>query len=178
MSTSYYKEVMSFEPKHLIRVLPILLVLPLLLFCGCNDNTHPGAIGRQAPDFVIHNGAETVSLAQDRGHIVVLNFWASWCPPCLEEFPSLIALQKELPQIRVIAVSFDTNPQAYDQFLLQNRIVGITTAIDPTGRTNRSFGTTRPPETYIINRKGVIVSKFIGPQNWTSPAMVNYLKAL
>lgn len=169
---------MLLEPKRLLRALPVLMVLPLLLLCGCNDNTHPGAIGRKAPEFVIHNGAETVDLAQYRGHIVVLNFWASWCPPCLEEFPSMIELQKQLPQIRVIAVSFDTNPQAYDQFLLQNHITGIITAIDPTQKTNRSFGTTRPPETYIINRKGIIVSKFIGPQNWTDPSMVNYLKAL
>jgi len=164
------------------QALPALLVLPLVLVCvlagGCNDNTHPGAIGHPAPNFTIHNGAETVSLKQYRGHVVVLNFWASWCPPCLEEFPSLIKLQQEMPDIRVVAVSFDTDKQAYDQYLLQNRIGGITTAIDPTQKTNRKFGTTRPPETYIINRKGVIVRKFIGPQDWTSPEIVNYLKAL
>ncbi len=161
------------------RALPALLVLPLLLLaCGCNDNTHPGAIGHRAPNFTIHNGAETVSLKQYRGHVVVLNFWASWCPPCLEEFPSLIQLQQEMPDIRVLAISFDTDQQAYDQYLLQNRIGGIVTAIDPTQKTNLEFGTTRPPETYIINRKGVVVRKFIGPQNWTSPEIVNYLKAL
>lgn len=156
--------------------LPVLAILPLLLVAGCNDNTRPGSIGRVAPAFTLHNGAETVSLKQDRGHIVVLNFWASWCPPCLEEFPSLIQLQQDMPNIRVVAISFDTDPQAYQQYLVENHITGITTAVDPTGHTNKEFGTTRPPESYIINRKGVIVRKIIGPINWTSPEMLNYLK--
>lgn len=157
-------------------LLPALAVLPLLVFAGCNDNSHPGSIGRKAPGFTLHHGAQTVSLQQDRGHVVVLNFWASWCPPCLEEFPSLIQLQQDMPNIRVVAVSFDTDKQAYDEYLLENHITGITTAVDPTGHTNLEYGTKRPPESYIINQKGIIVRKIIGPINWTSPEMLNYLK--
>lgn len=156
--------------------LPVLAILPLLVVAGCNNNPHPGSIGRVAPAFTLRNGAETVSLKQYRGHIVVLNFWASWCPPCLEEFPSLMQLQHDMPNIRVVAISFDTDTHAYDRFLVQNHITGIITAVDPTGHTNREFGTTRPPESYIINRKGVIVRKVIGPINWTSPEMLYYLK--
>lgn len=161
---------------RLRRWLPVLAILPLFVFAGCNDNPHPSSIGRVAPSFTLHNGAKTVSLAQDRGHIVVLNFWASWCPPCLEEFPSLMQLQKDMPNIRVVAISFDKNTQAYKNFLVQNHITGITTAVDPTGHTNLEYGTKRPPESYIINRKGIIVRRIIGPIDWTSPSMINYLK--
>lgn len=160
------------------RLLPLLLVLPLVFSAGCNNNPHPSAVGRVAPAFTIHNGAKTVSLKQFRGHVVVLNFWASWCPPCLEEFPSLMQLQKDLPNIRVVAVSFDKSKTAYQKFLVQNHIKGIVTAVDPSGHTNLEYGTHRPPETYIISPKGVIERKVIGPVNWTSSEMINYLKNL
>ncbi len=165
----------------LTRAAALLVLVPLaccLLATGCNRTGHPGSIGRVAPDFVIHNGDKTVSLKQYRGKIVVLNFWASWCPPCLEEFPSLMQLQKEMPNIVVVAVSFDTDPQAYRQFLIDNHIQGIVTAVDPSQKTNLSFGTRRPPESYIIDRKGIIRRKVIGPINWTDPEMVNFLKNL
>ena len=119
-----------------------------------------------------------MTLRQYRGKIVVLNFWASWCPPCLEEFPSLIQLQRQMPNLVVLAVSFDTDPQAYRQYLIDNHIGGITTVLDTSQESNHAFDTTRPPETYIIDPHGIVRRKFIGPQNWTSPEIVNYLKNL
>lgn len=110
---------------------------------------------------------------------MVLNFWASWCPPCLEEFPSLEALQQAMPGITVLAVAFDTSPQAYMHFLQQHHIT-VRTELDTTGRSNRAYGTTMPPETYILDRNGVVRRKFIGvPQlGWTDPEIESYLRAL
>jgi thiol-disulfide isomerase/thioredoxin len=150
----------------------------VLCLSGCNRTSHPAQVGEHAPNIVIHDAAQTVSLKQYRGKIVVLNFWASWCPPCLEEFPSLIQLQQQMPNIVVLAVSFDTDPQAYRQYLIDNHIAGITTILDLSQQSNHAFDTTRPPETYIIDRKGVIRRKFIGPQNWITPEIVDYLKNL
>ncbi len=133
-------------------------------------------MGEIAPNITIHDGAQSVSLRQYRGRIVILNFWASWCPPCLEEFPSLMQLQRQMPNIVVLAVSFDTDASAYRQYLLDNHIVGITTAVDPSQKSNLAFNTTRPPETYLIDRRGIIRRKFIGPQDWTSPEILNYLR--
>ena len=127
---------------------------------------------------MIHDGAQTVSLNQYRGKIVVLNFWASWCPPCLEEFPSLIDLQRRMPNVAVLAVSFDTDANAYRQYLTDNHIAGITTILDLSQQSNHSFDTTRPPESYIIDRRGIVVRKFIGAQDWTSPEIMNYLRNL
>ncbi|TCK75687.1 TlpA family protein disulfide reductase [Acidipila rosea] len=153
-------------------------LLAIGITSGCNDRgDHPSQIGKPAPGFAITNGAKTLRLHDYRGKVVVLNFWASWCPPCLEEFPSLTALQREMPQIAVLAVSFDTDAEAYRQYLVDNHI-DLTVAIDQSQRSNLAYGTTRPPETYIIDRHGVIRRKFIGPQDWTSPEIVGYLKGL
>ena len=145
---------------------------------SCNRSSHPAQVGERAPAIVIRDGAQTVSLKQYRGKVVVLNFWASWCPPCLEEFPSLMQLQRDLPSVVVLAVSFDTDANAYRQYLVDNHITGITTVIDLSQQSNLAFDTTRPPETYIIDRRGVIRRKFIGAQDWTNPEILNYLRNL
>jgi cytochrome c biogenesis protein CcmG, thiol:disulfide interchange protein DsbE len=159
---------------------PCVFCLALLLIAatGCNRNDRPSQIGEQAPGFTIHDGSQTVSLSQFRGKTVVLNFWASWCPPCLEEFPSLIQLQRQMPSIVVLAVSFDQDASAYRQYLTDNHINGITTILDLSQKSNLAYGTTRPPETYIIDASGTIRRKFIGAQDWTSPEIVNYLQHL
>ncbi|MGA8108899.1 MAG: TlpA disulfide reductase family protein, partial [Acidobacteriaceae bacterium] len=101
-----------------------------MLLSGCNRTSHPAQVGERAPNMAVHDGAQNVSLRQYRGKIVVLNFWASWCPPCLEEFPSLIQLQKDMPNVVVLAVSFDTDVNAYQQYLTDNHITGIVTVVD------------------------------------------------
>jgi len=145
---------------------------------SCNRTAHPAQVGERAPNIVIRDGAQTVSLRAYRGKTVVLNFWASWCPPCLEEFPSLMQLQRDMPNVVVLAVSFDTDAAAYRQYLVDNHITGITTIIDLSQKSNLAFDTTRPPETYIIDGHGIIRRKFIGAQDWTSPEIVNYLRNL
>jgi cytochrome c biogenesis protein CcmG/thiol:disulfide interchange protein DsbE len=155
-----------------------LLPLVCCLLQGCNRTSHPAQVGEHAPAITIRDGAQTVSLKEYRGKTVVLNFWASWCPPCLEEFPSLMQLQRDMPNVVVLAVSFDTDANAYRQYLSDNHITGITTILDLSQQSNHSFDTTRPPETYIIDRRGVIRRKFIGAQNWTNPEILNYLRNL
>lgn len=130
-----------------------------------------------APDFTIHDQGQTVSLDEYRGKTVVLNFWASWCAPCIEEIPSLINLQKQMPQIVVVAVDFNDEESSYRQFITDNHI-DLLTVRDDTQKSNLAFGTTRPPETYIIDAKGRIRRKFIGPQDWTSSEIENYLRNL
>jgi peroxiredoxin len=145
---------------------------------GCNRGGFPNQVGSSAPNFTIHDGAQSVSLAQYRGKIVVLNFWASWCPPCLEEFPSLEQLQQQVPNLVVLAVSFDTDADAYHQYLTDNHLTNMTIVLDTSQRSNLAFGTSRPPETYIIDRKGMIRRKFIGAQDWNTPEIQDYLRSL
>jgi cytochrome c biogenesis protein CcmG, thiol:disulfide interchange protein DsbE len=148
------------------------------VLCSCNRSSHPAQVGEKAPAIVIHDGPQTVALRDYRGKTVVLNFWASWCAPCAEEFPSLVQLQRQMPQVAVLAVAFDTDEPSYRQYLVDNNLSGLLTIDDIANASNQAFDTARPPETYVIDRKGVIRRKFIGPQDWTTPEIVNYLHNL
>jgi cytochrome c biogenesis protein CcmG/thiol:disulfide interchange protein DsbE len=108
---------------------------------------------------------------------VVLNFWATWCPPCLQELPALIALQHRMPQVVVLAVSTDEDQDAYRQFVTENHMDFLTVR-DGKQQSNALYGTFRYPETYIIDQRGILRRKFVGPQNWVSPEILGYLNGL
>lgn len=144
---------------------------------GCDRGEHPGNIGKPAPQFVMSDGAATVDLAKLRGHIVVLNLWASWCAPCVEELPSLLELQRRMPQLAVVGVSIDQDPDVYRQFLVRHH-VDLTTVRDADQKVNALYGTVQIPETYIIDREGLIRRKLVGAQDWTSPEITSYLAKL
>ena len=157
----------------------IALIATLALCAtGCNTGAYPTDINRPAPNFTIHDGNQTVSLAQYRGKIVVLNFWASWCVYCAAEWPSLEQLQNQVPDLVVLAVAFDSDPADYRQYVIDNQLHNMTVILDPTDKSNLSFGTTRPPETYIIDKKGIIRRRFIGAQDWSTPEIQSYLRSL
>jgi cytochrome c biogenesis protein CcmG/thiol:disulfide interchange protein DsbE len=159
---------------------PIVLTAALafaLLPCGCDRGDHPQQLNTAAPTFTLSDGQHSIDLAHLRGHVVLLNFWASWCAPCLEELPSLEALHQQLPQLDMVGISIDDDRAAYEVFL-QAHHVDFLTVIDPDQRVNALYGTFRPPETYVIDKNGVIRRKFIGPQAWTSPEILDYLRKL
>jgi thiol-disulfide isomerase/thioredoxin len=153
------------------------LGLAAALLAGCDRGSHPGQLGQVAPTFAVSDGTQSVDLAKLRGRVVVLNFWASWCGPCLEELPSLTAMQRDLPQIQVVTVSMDDDPEAYRSFLARYNVKLLSVLDGPNG-SNALYGTFRPPETYVIDKSGIIRRKLIGPQDWTSPEIVNFLKKL
>jgi thiol-disulfide isomerase/thioredoxin len=148
-----------------------------MMLCGCDRNTTPSQIGRPAPVFHVSDGRSSVDLASLRGRVVVLNFWASWCAPCLEELPSLEALHHQLPQVVVLAVSTDDDSVAYQTFLQRNH-VDLMTVDDAAQTSNALYGTFRYPETYIIDKNGIVRRKLIGPQEFSSAEMVEYLRRL
>jgi len=155
---------------------PAALFCLLFLLC-CNSGSHPPRIGSAAPDFTITDSQRTVSLQQFRGKPLVLNFWATWCPPCVEEMPSLVQLHKLLgDQVTILAVSEDADDSAYKQFIRDHNIDLLT--VRDQHHTNEIYGTFKYPETFIIDRNGKIVRKFIGATDWTSPDIVEYLKKL
>lgn len=144
---------------------------------GCDRGDHPDRLDRPAPLFTITDGTESIDLAKLRGKVVVLNLWATWCAPCVQELPSLLALQKVMPQLAVVGVSMDTEEGVYRQFL-QKHDVTLTTVRDGDGRINSLYGTVQIPETYVIDRQGMLRRKFVSEQNWTSPEIEQYLGSL
>src|SRR5262245_1107420 len=135
-------------------------------------------IGSMAPDFTVQDSDRTVTLREFRGKLVVLNFWATFCKPCVDEMPSLVQLQKNMgPDVTVVAVSQDPDESNYRRFL-QTYHIDFLTVRDPKARTSALYGTTGIPETFIIDRSGVIRRIMIGPQDWSSQEMIEYLKKL
>ena len=148
----------------------------LLPVVGCDRGQHPRELGKTAPAFTLHDGAQTISLSQYRGRVVLLNFWASWCAPCIDELPSLIALHRRLPELAILGVSIDSDSQAYRNFLASYR-VDFPTIRDPSQGTMHRYGTVQIPESYLIDRSGHIVRKYVSEQNWTDPEVLATLTA-
>jgi cytochrome c biogenesis protein CcmG, thiol:disulfide interchange protein DsbE len=159
----------------------------LFALTGCYSHSKPSSIGTPAPDFTIKDSDRSVTLSQLRGKIVVLNFWATWCLPCVDEMPSLEQLQKKLQgsDITILAVSVDDDADDYHRFLRQHGI-DLLTVRESGQKTDRGviapvssrYGTFKVPETYIIDRSGVIRRKFIGEVNWGQPEIMEYLSRL
>jgi len=149
----------------------------LLSAPGCNRGAHPAQVGKAAPDFTVADGATKIHLADYRGHVVLLNFWASWCAPCISELPSLLDLHHDQPDLAVLAVSIDEDADAYSHFLVRQH-VDLITVRDPAQKAAGLFHTDMWPETYAIDRKGVIRRKFVGATDWSNPEIRAYLRTL
>jgi peroxiredoxin len=159
---------------------PALLTMVLLLgLFGCYSGSRPPRVGEAAPDFSIQDSSKTVALHDLKGDVVVLNFWATWCGPCVEEVPSLVAMQRELKDkgVKVLAVSIDIDQKAYEKFL-RDHGVDLLTVRDPDQKASTIYGSFKWPETYIIDRKGIVRRKFIGPVDWTHPEIQSYIAGL
>jgi len=156
-------------------VIPVVLAAALT---GCNDQPRLPLIGLQAPDFTVQDTDHKVRLNDLKGKIVILNFWTSWCEPCIVEMPSLKQLQKQMvSRVTVLAVSTDEDAAAYHRFLQQYNI-DFLTVNDRNKLSSDLYHTTGQPETFIIDPSGVVRRKFIGPVDWTSPQIVDYLQKL
>jgi peroxiredoxin len=158
--------------------LPLILAL-LAAFSACYSGSRPPHIGSAAPDFTVADSDRSLKLSDFRGQIVVLNFWATWCPPCVEEMPSLVEMQRRMKAkgITVVAVSVDVDQGAYNQFLKDHN-VDLLTVRDAAHKSNTLYGTFKFPETYIIDRNGVMRRKFIGAIDWTAPDITDFLSKL
>jgi len=170
---------MHLHPPHrMAKPKLMLLALLMLAFVGCQRGSQPEMVGRAAPDFTVRDSGRTVALHDFRGKVVVLNFWATWCPPCVEEMPSLVAMQSKMKgSVTVLAVSLDVDESAYRRFLKDHGI-DLLTVRDPDKKSSELYGTFVYPETYIIDAKGVLRRKFIGPVDWSRPEMIEYLQKL
>ena len=135
--------------------------------------------GKPALDFPLTLGGKSERLSDLKGKIVVLNFWATWCPPCVEETPSLNRLQKYIDSRggMILGVSVDEDGAAYEKFLKDQSVV-FSTYRDATKKSAADYGTTLYPETYVIDRHGRIARKFVGAQQWDSPEMLAYFDAI
>jgi thiol-disulfide isomerase/thioredoxin len=121
-----------------------------------------------------------VSLSDYRGKVVFLNIWATWCPPCREEMPSMEKLYRELrgEGFEILAVSIDAlGAKAVAPFMKEYRL-SFPALLDPEGTVQQLYGTTGIPESFIIDKKGIIAEKIIGARNWATPEVIRFFRNL
>jgi peroxiredoxin len=140
----------------------------------------PAALaGKPAPDFKLPDASgKTVSLSEQRGHPVMVNFWATWCPPCVEEVPSLEDMARTIDgtDMRMLAVSVDDGWDPIRKFFVKGTKIGV--LLDESHQVPRTFGTEKYPETFFVDASGQIRYYFINKRNWSKPEAVACLESL
>lgn len=136
-------------------------VVPL---AGCNKAGKPGP-GDIAPEFVLESlGGQVRKLSNYRGKLVLVNLWATWCPPCIEELPVLDRLAVDYADkgLVVLGVAGDEDTQAVRDFVAKSP-VHFEVLLDPNGAIGTQYGITGYPETFFVDRDGRLREKIIGP---------------
>jgi peroxiredoxin len=155
--------------------------------CSAPCLLHPDYMGaeRRAPNFALKDlRGNTVRLDELRGKVVVLNFWSKTCGPCLEEMPELAELTKivrDRPDVAVVAVSVDEGPEDVRPTLktVLREDPPFAVLFDPDSKVvGDKYGTHLYPETWFIDKGGVIRARFDGAREWNSALVVNYIDAL
>ena len=165
------------------RVLPVLigvLVVALIAVVAESTTERIVEVGDTAPGFaLVTDNGQRLTRSQFGGQLLVLNFWATWCVPCIQELPSLNQFQKQFASsgVVVLGVSVDQNERVYQQFLKR---AGVTfrTSRDPQADVSSRYGTFKYPETYVIDRNGKVVQKHIGPRDWMDQRLLAEIKSL
>ena len=151
------------------------LVALALLLSGCQSGS------KTAPDFVAQDlQGQAVRLSAQRGKVVFLNFWATWCPPCRAEMPSMEALSKKFAaeDFVMLAISEDDGGAPVVKKFVDEMRLTFPILVSPTGEIGRSYGVYGYPETFLIDREGRQVARFIGPRDWRDPSFERDLRTL
>lgn len=168
-----------------ILFLSIACLFLFLTSCTKSDTPKKGVAAVEkspAPDVLVKSLSDgsSLKLSDLKGKVVLLNFWATWCPPCREEIPSMMKLNSIMAgkQFQMVAVSVDEGGKpAIDSFFKETGF-SLPTYLDESGASVKSYGTTGVPESFIIDKQGILVKKVIGGFAWDSPEAVSFLEDL
>lgn len=175
-----------------MRKIVIALLLAAALLPACSKEKQPAksapaaapvtkaAEGGAAPDFTVKDlDGKDVKLSELKGSVVLVNFWATWCPPCREEIPSMMKLNRAMngKAFRMLAISIDEGGKdAVVKFFKGNR--DLPTYLDTDGKISQLYGTTGVPETFVVDKQGVIQKKIVGGMDWGSAEVAAYMDEL
>jgi len=167
-----------------MRVKPLLffsligLLAALAIYSGGGGTIEIGAV---TPDFELKGpDGEFVRLSDFRGKFVFLNFWATWCKPCVDEMPAMMTLNEALKDrdFQMLAVSVDTNWEAIEEFYAQYEL-NLPTLLDPAQAVSRGrYKATGFPETFLIDQEGYLQRRVIGPQRWADPRVIAQIEEM
>ena len=171
----------------------VLLILGIVLMGGVvyfssSSSSRPSvaavksvAVGDVAPDFQLEDVAgNKVSLSRLRGKIVLVNFWATWCPPCREEMPSMEKLNAALAgdDFVMLAVNAEADGRTVVPEFLAKTQYTFSILYDDKGVVQKRYGVYKFPESFVILKDGSVGEKIIGPLDWASPKSIAYFKKL
>lgn len=170
-------------------ILGVLISGAVAVFFLLRQGENPAATGQPpvvsvnlpAPDFSLPllDGRKT-RLSDHGGRVVLLNIWATWCPPCLSEMPSMEKLYQKFreAEFEILAVSIDAMGTDVVAPFIRNHNLSFPVLIDSKGTITRLYRTTGVPESFIINKEGVVVKKIIGPIDWTEQSVLEFFQDL
>ena len=163
---------------RLLRAGIVLLTVALVYVIYAGIHEHVVMAGDSAPDFTLTaDSGQTVSLPNFKGKLLILNFWASWCQPCIQETPSLSQLAQQFADkgVVVLGVSVDKDQRAYSSFVQRFHPAFLTVR---ELKLHEDFGTFMYPETYIISPEGKVLKKIAEAADWSDPQVVSYINSL
>jgi cytochrome c biogenesis protein CcmG/thiol:disulfide interchange protein DsbE len=141
----------------------------------------PLRVGQPAPDFTLPGlDGKMVSLSDHKGHVVLVNIWATWCHPCIDEMPSMEKLYRELKgeNFEILAVSIDALGKKAVAPFMKKYNLSFPALMDPNGTIKILYQTTGVPESFIINQDKILIEKIIGPRDWAAPSVVDFFRNL
>lgn len=161
----------------------VVVVAGLLMLAGCPGGPPPASVvvGELAPEFTLVNmEGERVSLADYRGQVVVLNFWATWCPPCREEKPTMERLYQQFKDdgLVFLAINVEENGHQVVSEYLMNNSFSFPILLDGKAEVQGMYGVFRYPESYIIDRDGTVVEHIIGGRDWMESSTYRKIESL
>jgi len=164
----------------LLWLAPVLFLLIVVVY-GVLTRPPPAShdptprVGQPVPDFALPDlRGNLVQLSALRGKVVFINIWATWCPPCVEEMPTMQRLYERLHDrgLEILAISIDAlGAQVVDPFMRQYRLT-FPALLDPTGSIERLYRTSGVPESFIVDKQGRLVEKVVGPRDWSHPQVI------
>ncbi|HJV64664.1 MAG TPA: TlpA disulfide reductase family protein [Geomonas sp.] len=160
----------------------VLLAVVVMVASGCSKKKEEAALpaieGNPAPDFTLKDmSGRAVQLSSLRGKVVLVNFWATWCPPCRAEVPSMVKLNQAMQgkAFQMLAISIDEGGKDAVTSFFQKENLTLPALLDTDGKVSRLYGTTGVPETFVVDQKGVILKKVVGSMDWSSPEVLSAL---
>ncbi|MBJ6752156.1 TlpA disulfide reductase family protein [Geomonas anaerohicana] len=165
------------------RLIAAVLLLAALAAAGCAKKQAelPAVEGNAAPDFTLKDlSGKPVQLSTLKGKLVLVNFWATWCPPCREEIPSMVKLNQAMQgkNFQMLAISIDEGGKGAVEDFFKRGGVTLPALLDTDGQVSRRYGTTGVPETFVVDPKGVIRKKVVGGLDWSHPEVIQALQDL
>ena len=168
--------------RRLTIIIVLLVVAGFAGYIYSNLPTTTSVVtGDVAPDFTLGDTkGNQVSLSGLRGKVVMVNFWATWCPPCIEEMPSMERLNEAMADddFVLLAINTENNGRSVVPPFLNKTPYTFPILYDDKGDVQKQYGVYKFPESFIIHKDGTVDQKIIGPLDWSSPKTIAYLKNL